>query len=197
MNIKRTNPAIIQDETFNDIISKTTRLHIVDGINNEFAFTPNWELDDSKFIKESVRNNLQTYGVPSFSVTKGGGVTIHGEGDFAYSLIVPSGSIDVLQICDFLRDYLVGFGYATTLVGNDILVDGKKIAGIAKVEHGLFGMTNIMGMVTLTDHSELFRKIFGELYVEEGYKIPSFVPLNKDALTSAFIEFLEGVLNEL
>lgn len=181
----------IQEKTFDKVISRTPALILL-STDKEFVISPRWDLDDMKLVDDSIKENIERSGIECLQVTKGGGATVLGEGDIAYSIV--SSDVEDSQILDFFNNYFKDHGYEnSSIIGNDIIVNNKKVIGVAHIDYPDFGMRITVGMVTLTDHQETFDKLFSQFYGTDNYKMPGFIPLDKEDLISAFVEFLNSL----
>lgn len=109
-----------------------------------------------------------------------GGCIINGPEDFGIAIVSQTKNVNFNSIANMFIEILRKYNVNAELNGNDIMVDGKKVAGCHCGQHGdtfIFGT-----IITLSDHLDLIH----EICPPHGDKEPGFID-NKE-LTKEVIE---------
>ena len=192
MKLKFVDNLEFEENVLDAVVTKTNSLLIV-KTDSEIVHLPEWKCDDFKKIEDSIIENIKKKGIKCYRFTRGGGSTVMGPGDFPFVL---TSSLDLDITCKDIMEFLISYfkekGFSDSAISaNDIMVNGKKVVGIVSEDYPRFGMRVTSAIVTLTDHTETFRELYNQFFNEPWYKMPYYIPLNKDELIESFKNYLE------
>lgn len=192
MELKFVDNLEFEESGMDAVVTGTSSLLMV-KTDSEIIHIPEQKCDDLKRIDDSIIENIEKSGIKCYRVTRGGGSIVMGPGDLVF-ILTSFLSLDIKceEIIEFLISYFKEAGFSDSVVsGNDIMVNGRKVVGIASDDYPRFGMRVTSAVVTLTDHTETFEALYGQFFNKPWYKIPGYIPLDKDKLLENLKKYLE------
>lgn len=136
--------------------------------NTTYAFVPN-EQSEFAAIQESGLTPLK------IGYSAQNGIIISSDGDLRIFLIYPGDlEIKTEHFLSFFKDYLADKFDSVEIDKNDVLVNGKKVLGSARIPQ-INGMGVFVIQTSFSDKSALIKKICGESAKIPGYLDPNVV----------------------